>query len=57
MNPIMTIRAPEGLRSQLKSAAEEQGVTVNGLTLQILWQWLENRNSPSADGQGGKSDG
>ena len=57
MNPIMTIRAPEGLRSQLKSAAEEQGVTVNGLTLQILWQWLENRNSPSADGQGGNSDG
>lgn len=57
MNPIMTIRAPEELRCLLKRAAEEQGLTVNGLTLQILWQWLESKNSPSADGRGGKSDG
>lgn len=45
MNPIMTIRAPEELRCLLKRAAEEQGLTVNGLTLQILWAWLEGRKT------------
>ena len=47
----------EEMHEDLKTAARQHGCTLCGLIRDILWQWLERRNSPSADGQGGKLDG
>lgn len=51
------LRLPYDLNTWLVLEAEKRGVTKNALMVQILWQWLESKNSPSADGRGGKSDG
>lgn len=42
MNPICTFRAPEELRRILKEAAQERGITMNALMLQILWDWTKD---------------
>lgn len=36
------IRAPTKLKNALKEIAEEKGMTVNGLILNILWDWWES---------------
>ncbi len=41
MQNIMTIRPPEKLKEWLKKEAKEQGFTVNGLVLNILWDYLK----------------
>lgn len=43
LNPIMTVRAPDALRIALKRAAHMNGITLNALILQILWDWMERR--------------
>ncbi len=35
-----TIRMPEELYEKLKAKAKERGVTVNGLFVSILWDYL-----------------
>lgn len=34
-----TFRIPEQLLSELKAEAENTGVSINALILQILWKW------------------
>ena len=41
MNQIMTIRPPEELKKQLQEKAEEIGIPLNSLVIQILWDYLE----------------
>lgn len=41
MQNIMPIRPPEKLREWLKKEAKEQGFTVNGLILNILWDYYK----------------
>ena len=41
MQNIMTIRPPEKLKEWLKKEAKEQGFTVNGLVLNILWDYFK----------------
>lgn len=36
-----TFRMPEELFERLKSEAQNRGVSVNALILQILWKWSE----------------
>ena len=43
MANIMTVRATDELRENLKDQARERGLTRNALILQILWEWVENR--------------
>lgn len=43
MANIMTVRATDELRENLKDQARERGLTRNALILQILWEWLEER--------------
>ena len=43
MSKIMTVRPPESLKQQLKEAAKQKGYTMNQLVLQILWDWLKNK--------------
>ena len=49
---IMTVRAPDRLRGMLKKKAEEQGQTRNGLILQILWEWVENKEEKARTPEG-----
>ena len=41
MQNIMPIRPPEKLKEWLKKEAKEQGFTVNGLILNILWDYYK----------------
>lgn len=43
MAKIMTVRAPDDLKTYLKESAKNQGHTRNGLILQILWDWVKNQ--------------
>ena len=40
MNGIMTVRPPDELKTALHQHAQKFGMTVNGLVLQILWDWI-----------------
>jgi len=40
---VTTLRLPNSLLSNLKQIAKSQGLTLNALLLQILWQWLERK--------------
>ncbi len=46
MNKITakTLRMPQTLFESLKNSAKEYGVTLNGLIVRVLWEWLEKRN-------------
>ena len=37
------IRTPEKLKVKLQTRAKGMGITLNALVLQILWEWLENK--------------
>lgn len=37
-----TLRAPEELITALKRIARRKGKTMNGIIVDILWDWLEN---------------
>ena len=39
MKSVMTIRPPDELRTFLRQYAQSLGLTVNGIVLQILWDW------------------
>lgn len=41
MRKIMTIRPTDELRARLKAIAEEKGMTVNGLVLWILSEYVK----------------
>lgn len=44
-----TFRLPDNLFENLKNEADEQGLSLNALILQILWSWVkEKRNGKSA---------
>lgn len=43
MGSIMTVRAPEDLQDILSEQAKSLGLARNALILQILWDWVENR--------------
>ena len=49
MNPICTVRAPDELRRMLKKKAQERGITMNALILQILWGWIASANDVEVD--------
>jgi len=38
----MVIKPPEELRKRIKAAADYNGLTVNALVIQILWNWIKN---------------
>lgn len=40
---IMTVRAPARMQEKLKEYAEESGITRNALIIQILWEWLSDK--------------
>lgn len=40
----MLIRAPEELKSRITSEAKRIGISTNALLLQILWNWLKEKN-------------
>lgn len=37
------IRTPEKLKVKLQFRAKGMGITLNALILQILWEWIENK--------------
>lgn len=37
------IRAPKKLKELLRELAEQKGITLNALILQILWEWVERK--------------
>lgn len=45
MANIMTVRATDELRENLKDQARERGLTRNALILQILWEWVERKEA------------
>lgn len=38
-----TLRVPESLFAEIKIKAKKQGVSVNALILQILWDWVNDQ--------------
>jgi|GEM_PF-1466616 len=40
-----TLRVPESLFAEIKIKAKKQGVSVNALILQILWDWVNDQAS------------
>lgn len=50
MAKIMTVRPPDTMQQALKRCASERGLTLNALTLQILWEWIK-KNVPPASGE------
>lgn len=40
-----TFRIPAKLMNRLRQEAEEKGVSINALILQILWDWVEQQTS------------
>lgn len=43
MRPTFTFRLPEPLKVELKKTAEKQGVTMNAMLLNILWEWVARK--------------
>lgn len=39
-----TFRLPDGLFEKLKNKADKQGLSLNAMILQILWDWMEDSN-------------
>ena len=46
MSSIMTIRAPEKMRTTLLEIARKEGLTRNALILTILRDWIKNHPNP-----------
>lgn len=44
-----TLRLPTTLFSKLQTNGEELGVSTNALILQILWNWMEQKEKQNAD--------
>ena len=44
----MLVRPPDGLKDELQKRAQQMGITLNALVLQILWDWV-NTNQPPAE--------
>lgn len=42
-----TFRMPQDLMEKLKNESKQQGVSLNALILQILWEWIERREVPT----------
>ncbi len=40
-----TFRLPADLLMKLKNEADKQGVSLNALILQVIYNWLEKRNT------------
>lgn len=40
---VTTIRLPKELHKKIKMAAEQQGMTLNGYLLSILWKTCEKK--------------
>ena len=45
MATIMTVRAPDKLQKILSDEAKPLGLTRNGLILQILWDWVDSKET------------
>lgn len=45
MQSIMTVRAPDALQEDLKKIAAREGLTRNALILQILWDWVKQKET------------
>lgn len=45
MQNIMPIRPPDELKEFIKEAAKNQGFTVNGLVLHILWDYMKKERN------------
>lgn len=43
MAKVMTIRPPEKLKKALTELAKKQGLTINALVIQMLWECVEER--------------
>lgn len=43
MNSLVGFRPPDKLKELLKQTAKENGFTVNGLILNILWDYFKTR--------------
>lgn len=39
-----TFRLPDSLFEKLKNKADKQGLSLNAMILQILWDWMEDIN-------------
>lgn len=39
-----TFRLPDSLFEKLKNKADKQGLSLNAMILQILWDWMEDSN-------------
>lgn len=40
-----TLRIPISLLNNLKEIADKQGYTLNGLILNILWEWIKGKGT------------
>jgi len=40
MRMVTTIRLPEELHKKLKTEARAKGMTLNGLVVWVLWEWV-----------------
>lgn len=49
MKSVMTIRPPDELRTFLRQYAQSLGLTVNGMVIQILWDWVAQHDVPSSE--------
>ena len=43
MAKVMTIRPPEKLKNALAELAKKQGLTINALVIQMLWECVDGR--------------
>lgn len=44
MTKVMTIRPPEKLKKALAELAKKQGLTINALVIQMLWECIEKND-------------
>lgn len=44
MTKVMTIRPPEELKQALTDMAKKQGLTINALVIQILWEYVKEKH-------------
>ncbi len=45
MISIMTVRANDKLKEELKQRAAQMGFTRNALILNILWEWVDRQDA------------
>ncbi|WP_283618516.1 hypothetical protein [Flavonifractor plautii] len=48
----MLVRPPDGLKDELQRRAQQMGITLNALVLQILWDWMKENQSRADDQPG-----